>query len=230
MAIIQSDLRVIPTTVIQTTHGNITIPGRSAKINVLAVLPFDDKVTVLPTAIHTIAGKSIRVPTCHTMSRQGVQDNGAWYFSLYPEVVDGSLLVVQVSITKNGKPYSDGMIVVRTRKDASLYRIQTTLFHTGMSAIDEPNVNIDGYYGLDVLTGNFDIIEPEEYSKWGIKFKDQLINRFCNKDEIDEIFYCHSLQESKTTLSSLEVVNSDGESIIIPEIKSKRRIITVKRR
>lgn len=224
--------------VIQTTNGSVSIPNRSGKVNVFCIKTNSKGYSelCLPSHTHKSMAKPSITPAFSYLNNNGV-NLGEWYRWAYPTVPDGSLFAVQVISTKNARPYSDGMVVVRARSTAALYQVKAVLFPAfsvvmgiNQEAIDNETYIEDGSYKVPTLTGCVDIIPKEDFSKWGILLNGGLMKRFFNEDEIEELFDIRILKKEEAPLTTKTIVTSSGQEVVVSKIETKRKIVAIKRR
>lgn len=195
-------------------HGKQTYKTNSSKINVFVMecnntqeLQFPNKV------LEQVKGTYSNTPA----SSSGYKDNGAWYTNRYNSK-EGEILLLQVSTTYHGSPYSNGALFVRLRHSASLLSIKVI-----------QQYNSDAVYNeVPVFIGNADILTLEEVAQHNIVLRSNYINNYLDEEEISELFRTTTLSAGTSKPSLLTVRTPDGNTRKVEKPSGSSRRIRIR--
>lgn len=132
---------------------------------------------------------------------------------MFPE---GTLLVLQAARTERGVLKAEAVIFLRVREGADHLVIHSHI----------PTAP-DGYLGssVQIFTGEADILTAEEVCVTGVRVPHMYIKRYCNEDEVQELFEIQVARKGNLTKPQL-VAMSTSEGLVVKAIGSEasRRI------
>lgn len=208
------------TTVVQVMHGHQTFRGTSSKVNVFAFntenLPGVQS-RCFPSSILSAIGRATKAPA----SIDNFADHGHWYTARMDHK-EGTVLLLQVSNTMNGRPYSGAAVLLRLREEAPAVSVNAKL-----PAHRESVYNI-----LPVFVGNADVLTVEEATDLGADMTSAYIDNYLDdEEEFEECWEVQGLNQGKTPKPTVEKVTTvTGETKAVVVGSQPRRRIRVRRR
>lgn len=206
--------------VVQVMHGHQTFRGTSSKINVFAFntenLPGVQS-RCFPSSILSAIGRATKAPA----SIDNFADHGHWYTARMDHK-EGAVLLLQVSNTMNGRPYSGAGVLLRLREEAPAVSVNAKL-----PAHRESVYNI-----LPVFVGNADVLTVEEATDLGADMTSAYIDNYLDdEEEFEECWEVQGLNQGKTPKPTVEKVTTvTGETKAVVVGSQPRRRIRVRRR
>lgn len=195
-------------TPIEVTHGSCTFKYSSAKVVVFA-LPKNTTTRIFPSMVLSTIGTRLSVPA----STDNYKGHGMWHKSQL-ESKNGTILLVQVQISRNGKRWADGSCILHLRHDAPLIEVGARVATDGLAT----------YKTLKAFMGRADILSVEEAKDLGILMRDGYVNTFFEEDELEEVFDIVEHDAGTTMPKIVKVAQPDGteEGVMVAPTPGRR--------
>ena len=213
-------VRRVTGSVVQLMHGHQTFKGTSSKVNVFAFNTQNlagIQSRCFPSSLLHAIGRATKAPA----SIDNFADHGHWYTARM-EHSEGVLILLQVSNTMNGRPYSGAGVLLRLREEAPAISVNAKL-----PAHRESVYNI-----LPAFVGNADVLTVEEATDLGATMTSAYVDNYLDdEEEFEECWEVQGLNQGKTPKPTVEKVTTvTGETKAVVVGSQPRRRIRVRRR
>ncbi len=201
--------------VVQIMHGHQTFKGTSSKVNAFAFnteqLPGVQSRT-FPSSLMDSIGRATKAPA----AIDNFADHGHWYTARL-EFKEGVVIMVQVSNTMNGRPYSGASVLLRLREEAPAVTVNAKL----------PAHKDSVYNILPAFVGNADVLTVREAVDLGAQMTGAYIDNYLSdEDEFDECWEVCGLNQGtspKPTIQRVKTVTGETRAVVVGS-QPKRRI------
>lgn len=201
--------------VVQIMHGHQTFKGTSSKVNAFAFnteeLP-GVQARTFPSSLMDSIGRATKAPA----AIDNFADHGHWYTARL-EFKEGVVLMVQVSNTMNGRPYSGASVLLRLREEAPAVTVNAKL----------PAHRDSVYNVLPAFVGNADVLTTSEALDLGAEMTSAYIDNYLSdEDEFDECWEVCGLNKGtspKPTIERVKLVTGETKAVVVGS-QPKRRI------
>jgi len=117
----------------------------------------------------------------------------------------GTILLFQISRTRNRVRISDGAIFLRLREGAAFLAVSAKLPTGRESLLGDQYI---------IFQGNADLLSVEELKTSGLEIARQYERNFMSREEIEENFQINIVSPESTPRPSLQRVVSDGKVVV----------------
>ncbi len=199
--------------IVNTMYGSQSFQSTSAKIHLFAMMCNGGYDRVFLSKAGKIVGRYTKI----CASDKDIETNGCW-FSSCMEVKEGTVVAVSSSVSRLGRVYAEGVLLVSLRKEAPLITIDVKVF--------SPN-KVARFKKINAFIGRGDILETQELLDFNINYPKGMLSRFFDAEEIDELYTIRNLQEGVPRPEMVLVPTGEGKTKNIRMPKGKRRIIRI---
>ena len=191
-------------------YGKINLSNQGQTVAVLRLkAPFDKSMSA------TTSGKvNLQSKEYHQATRY--RDIGGGFTRQRVEHAQGTLILLQVSRTRNAVPTADAAIVLRLREGADLLSIAVRLPVGPESVLGE---------SIQVFVGSADIMSPADLKLMGIKVPNYFRDRYMVQEEIDDLIEVSVVRAGTISKPTLQAVaTSEGVVIAAVGVEEPRRL------
>jgi hypothetical protein len=134
---------------------------------------------------------------------------------------EGTLIVLQATETRRGTLYSEACIFIRLREGADMMSISACLPPSNESIIGNR---------VQIFVGEGDILTPAEVRLLGIDVPRQYIQRYCNEEEVGELFEVSVVRAGNISKPQLVAVATSEGTVVKAVGQEATRRINLRRR
>lgn len=151
-----------------------------------------------------------------SMAATRYRDIGGGFTRQRVELPANSLILLQISRTKNGTSYADAAIILRLREGADVLSISAKLPVGPESVLGD---------ALQIFAGSADICDMGELQLLGIRIPKYYADRYMAQEEIDELFEISVVRPGLIAKPTLHAV-ATSEGVVIKAVgeEATRRI------
>lgn len=204
---------------IRLVNGSCTFRHGSTRIVCYVIRQTQDDLG-RPRSVRLFPGNELQQhgrTTRQDASRGG--DAGYWSTTEW-EHKEGTLMILQLSTSMNGRPHKEASVLLRLRENAPLIQVSARTVTAQGNLL--PTVN--------VFQGRADIMTPREFNLLGGKLTLQYIEKFCDTPDLEDVFRIRKLSEGFSDKPKLKRVRVRGEEKVVTESGRRKRKIRLRRR